>query len=334
MTPHPDTAPVATRAAAQVAGGVSVVIPTYNTLPYLKQTLESVLAQTHAPLEVLVVDDGSTDGTPDVAQAFGEPVRVIRQQNRGVCRARNRGFQASRGEFVCFLDHDDYWYPWKLALQLQALQSHPEVAVVFTDFKPWLPQNGAFADPRELGSAQAPALDIDPDLSGWIYHRLLLTCWALTSTTLIRRSAFEQVGGFDEALPYAEDWDLWLRLCRQHQFLRLRAASTLYRQHPNQGNRKLRDIDYRSELLESASRRWGLRSADGRSIDAKVFHERLARYHMQFGLHHLNDAHVRVALRSFWRAWRHHPTNLKYPAFALASLLGWKPRQYDPRGTV
>jgi glycosyltransferase involved in cell wall biosynthesis len=307
--------------------GVSVVIPTYNCERYIGQTLRSVLAQSHPPLEVLVVDDGSTDSTAAIVRSFGGAVRLIQQANSGVCAARNRGFDESRGEFVCFLDHDDYWFRWKLARQIEAFKVYPAAGVVYTGFVNWRSHGGDFPDPEELAVIAPSELIINHEYSGWIYHHLLLTCWALTSTAMLRREVFARIGGFDDQLPYAEDWDLWLRISRQHPFVKVEAMSTLYRQHPDQGNRKLRPIDYRTRLLEDASARWGLSSADGRTIERQRFKSRLARYHMEFGLQHLVNGGRLVAIRSFWRAWRHHPLRLRFPVLVAAACLGWRPRQ-------
>ena len=114
---------------------VSVVIPTYNRGPLIAATLDSALHQTRAPLEVIVVDDGSTDGTPDWIEAhYGARVRLIRQSNGGAARARNFGLAETRGEFIAFLDHDDLWLPQKLSLQLEAMESNARVGVVYSSW--------------------------------------------------------------------------------------------------------------------------------------------------------------------------------------------------------
>lgn len=305
---------------------VSVVIPTYNCESYIAQTLASVLAQTHRHFEVLVVDDGSTDRTRQIVEQHGSPVRLIQQANQGVCVARNLGFAQSRGAFVCFLDHDDFWFPWKLHRQLEAFAAYPAAGIVFTDFALWFPDKGSFPTPAGMAPPDTEPPEIDPEYSGYIYHQFLINCLALTSTAMIRRDAFAASKGFDPALPYSEDWDLWIRLSRQYPFIKLSRASTLYRQHVNQGNRKLRDIDYRTRLLETASKSWGLVSADGRSVDSTTFSQNLACYHLQFGLHHLVDGRRTVAMRSILKAWRHHPRRIKYLALLGAAAVGWKPR--------
>ncbi len=305
---------------------VSVVIPTYNCEAYIADTIASVLAQTHAALEVIVVDDGSTDRTAEIVEAIKGPVRLIRQPNQRVCVARNRGFEASRGEFVCFLDHDDYWYPWKLRRQLEAFAAYPQAGAIFTSFALWQPKDGAFPSPSSLAPPDDGPPPIDQRFSGWIYHEFLLDCWALTSTTMIRREAFARSGGFDPALSYSEDWDLWLRLAQTHEFVKLDRVSTLYRQHGDQGNLKLRMLDYRTLLLENAVRRWGLASRDGRRVEARVFHRKVSSYHLQFALHHMRHGSASVARSSLMKAWRHEPTRIKCGLLVVAATLGWRPK--------
>jgi len=305
---------------------VSIIIPSYNCEAYIEQTLASVLGQTHRPIEVIVVDDGSTDRTAEIVAAHGEPVRLVQQVNQRVCVARNRGFELSRGDFVCFLDHDDYWHPWKLQRQLEAFRRHPDAGVVFTAFELWPQVDGLFPDPLARASTDDDLPPENPILTGWIYHRFLLDCWALTSTAMIRREAFAASTGFDVSLPYSEDWDLWLRLSQEHPFVMLDRVSTLYRQHPSQGSRMLREIDYRTRMLWAARQRWGLASPDGRRLSDAEFDHNIAHYHMEFGLQHLRHGSRPLALQSLAKAWQTRPMKLRYGALLLAGLLGWRPR--------
>src|SRR5262245_49416395 len=114
-------------------GLVSVIIPSYNRAYIVGQAIESVLRQTYRPLEVVVVDDGSSDNTRAVVEQYGPPVRYFRQANAGVSAARNAGFRQARGAFVALLDSDDRWLPWKLSAQVALLRRFPEVGMVWTD---------------------------------------------------------------------------------------------------------------------------------------------------------------------------------------------------------
>ena len=171
---------------------VSVIIPVYNGGRYLRAALDSVFAQTYRPFEVIVVDDGSVDESGIIAQSF-HAVRYIHQANQGVAAARNHGLEASRGEFLAFLDQDDLWTPEKLKLQMDYLLSHPDVGYTLT-------QQQYFLDP----GATLPA---------WFRKELFSTVhtgWVL-GTLVVRRTTFEQVGNFATGYSAANDSDWFFR---------------------------------------------------------------------------------------------------------------------------
>lgn len=304
---------------------VSVIIPSHNCEAFIAQTIDSVLQQTFDDIELLVVDDGSTDRTVGIVQGYDPPVRLIRQANAGVCVARNRGIREAVGEFICLLDHDDVWFPHKLERQLRAFADNPEAGVVFSSFILWQHDDrGRFPAPSQFVPGDFPDR-LDPDYSGWIYHQFLLDCWMLTSTAMFRAEVFERCGVFDESLPFSEDWDLWLRISRCYPMVKLVRPTTLYRQHAEQGNRVVRDIDYRTRLLRGARKAWGLCSPDGRCVTARQFRRQLAEYDAAFGLFHLRWGRRPVGVRALARAWLTDPLGWKYPAYMLAGAVGWRP---------
>lgn len=305
---------------------ISIIIPTYNCESYIAETINSVLNQTFSDFELIVIDDGSTDHTRQIASSYGENVRLITQANAGVCKARNRGIREAAGRYLCLMDHDDYWFPDKLALQMDTMERHPEAGLVYSTFNWWFPDaNGAFP-PAEAYIEDPCPEGIDEDFSGWIYHLLLLDCWVLTSSALIRAEVFGRCGMFDESLPYSEDWDLWLRIAREYPFIKLKKSLTLYRQHAYQGNLVTRVIDYRTDLLTTAAEKWGLCSPDGRCITKQQFRRTISRYHRDFGIRHLLSGNLRIANRSFIKSWLTSPVSLKSLAYIPAGLLGWRPK--------
>jgi glycosyltransferase involved in cell wall biosynthesis len=314
---------------------VSVIIPTYNCSLYIRETISSILLQENAPdIEIIVINDGSTDETGDIARSFGDPVKVIDQKNSGVCSARNHGVKRACGDFMAFVDHDDFWMPNKLSNQLAAFAAHPNVDVVFTDFCRWNidAEDGNYPSPAQFTAGAKPQ-GFDSELTGWIYHQMLLSSWILTSTALAKSNAIYSSGGFNESLPYSEDWDFWLRISRQCQFLKLNEKSTLYRQHPDQGSRLVRPIDYRSLLLMKASKEWGLCSQDGHCVSPGEFRRFLAKCSASFGLEHLRatgDAHWPIAARAFLKAWSIDPFYIKSLGYLAASSFGWKPGWHSP----
>jgi len=183
---------------------VSVIIPAFNRAWCLEETLQSVWGQTFRNFEVIVVDDGSTDGTSALMRQFPE-VHVHRwEDNRGVSAARNRGIQMARGEWICFLDSDDRWVEDKLQIQVDWMKAHPECPACYTD-EIWI-RNGVRVNPKNKHRKY----------SGDIFQRCLPLCIISPSSILMRASVLEAVGGFDTDLAACEDYDLWLRLTSRY----------------------------------------------------------------------------------------------------------------------
>lgn len=304
---------------------VSVIIPSHNCEAYISETINCILAQDYSAIELLIIDDGSTDKTREIVLSYGNQVRLIVQENAGVCAARNRGIKEAFGHYICLMDHDDYWCPDKISRQVRMFTDYPETGIVYSAFTLWFSDSdGVFPQPNTI----IKAIDndgIDKEFSGWIYHLLLLDCWVLTSTAMLRSEVFHKCGVFDETLPYSEDWELWLRLSREFRFLKLSQSTTLYRQHRQQGNRKIRSIDYRTNLLINSVKKWGLCSRDGRCLSKLTFFRQLADYHSLFGLQHLIAGNKNIAIRSLLKAWAAYPIKLKYLAYVFAGLMGWQP---------
>lgn len=221
---------------------VSVVIPTFNRAYCLPRTLDSVVNQTHRNLEVVIVDDGSSDGTDELVARYAKQHRVIYhyQKNAGVTVARNQGLARATGEFIALLDSDDVWKPWKLELQLACLKHNPELGMVWTDMEA-LDPSGAIFSPRyirsmysayrwftidQLFSRSTPLAEVAPSLaslvggsrlhSGSIYSQMIMGNMVHTSTVLLRRARFERVKRFNEELRISgEDYDFHLRTCKE-----------------------------------------------------------------------------------------------------------------------
>jgi glycosyltransferase involved in cell wall biosynthesis len=179
---------------------VSVIIPTLNRRDLVCEAVASVLAQRDACPEVIVVDDGSTDGTPAALRAFGARIRCVRQPTRGVSAARNRGLRLATGIWVAFLDSDDLWHPRKLARQLAYHARNPLLRASQTG-EIWM-RNGVRVNPCRHHRK--------PD--GDIFDGSVWRCVVSPSAVMLRRDLLESLGGFDESLAACEDYDLWLRL--------------------------------------------------------------------------------------------------------------------------
>ena len=206
---------------------VSVIIPTYNYARFIEQAIESVLAQTHPNIEIIVVDDGSTDHTEEVLAKFGDKIKSIKQQNKGVGAARNNGVKVSDGAFVAFLDADDIWLPNKIERQLQVFQNDEEVGLVSVGMREF----------DKEGKTISLYLD---GKNGWCAEKLLVLSPMNVSGSAItlRRNAFERVGGFDEMkeLHPSEDWEFCYRVAREFKFHFIPELLVDYRNHGNNGH--------------------------------------------------------------------------------------------------
>ncbi len=189
------------------AVSVSVVIPTYNRREMVRAAIDSVLANTGAEFELIVVDDGSTDDTPDLARCVRGDARFIyeRTTNRGVAAARNRGVELARAPLVAFLDSDDLWAPSKLEKHVAFMGEHPEFGISQTN-EIWI-RGRQRVNPGTRHRKRAGDIFVDS----------LRTCLISPSAVIIRADLFRAIGGFDESMTAAEDYDLWLRILLDHE---------------------------------------------------------------------------------------------------------------------
>ncbi len=186
---------------------MSVVIPTYNRCESVLAAIDSVLAQTVKPAQVIVVDDGSDDNTSAMITARFTQVQLIKQPNQGVSHARNQGINAATEPWIAFLDSDDRWFKNKLAIQLQAINNHSNTVLCHCD-EHWI-RNGKRVNPMNKHQKRG----------GDIFEHCLPLCAISPSATMVRRSLFDSIGLFDESMPACEDYDLWLRICAKHPVL-------------------------------------------------------------------------------------------------------------------
>ena len=235
---------------------ISVVVPAYNAARTVAETLESILAQSLPPREVVVVDDGSRDGTLEVLRTFTDRVRVKTQPNSGVSATRNRGVEEAAGEWIAFCDADDVWHPDKLRVVAAVAASHPDVELLFHDF--WVIAGETIIETRATHSREHSLFplfkeglttmrkvlplesitrvdDAPPPLSevtAWLGHPfrwLLFGAIVQPSTVVMKRSTFLDLGGFDSSFRYAEDGEFFLRAAKAMPFLWIDASLTGYR---------------------------------------------------------------------------------------------------------
>ncbi|MBF0200456.1 MAG: glycosyltransferase [Desulfamplus sp.] len=179
---------------------VSIIIPTFNRAWCIAGAVESVLGQEYpGEMEIIVVDDGSSDTTREVLGPYKDKISLLVQENMGVSAARNRGIEFSSGEFIAFLDSDDLWMPEKLSCQMDFFMENPDAMICQTE-EIWI-RNGRRVNPKKRHKKP----------SGMIFEPSLRLCLVSPSAVMMRRDFFHVKGFFDETLPACEDYDLWLR---------------------------------------------------------------------------------------------------------------------------
>ena len=191
---------------------VSAIIPTFNRQELLRRALNSIQAQTFRDspqkqgqsLEIIVIDDGSQDGTREMIEKEFPAARYFYQENQGPSAARNLGIREARGEWIAFLDSDDEWMPGKLAAQMEFFAAHPEIKIAQTE-EIWI-RNGKRVNPMNKHRKRG----------GFIFEECLPLCIISPSAVMIHKTLFQEVGLFDESLPACEDYDLWLRIAARH----------------------------------------------------------------------------------------------------------------------
>jgi glycosyltransferase involved in cell wall biosynthesis len=183
---------------------VSIIIPTYNRVAFLIRALKSVFSQTFHSYELIIVDDGSTDGTEQYICNLDREIRYIKIAHSGVSRARNVGIDSSQGDWIAFLDSDDYWLPEKLEKQMRYLERFPEYRICHTD-EIWI-KNGVRINQGKKHKKS----------EGWFFVPSLDLCLISPSSVMIHTSVFREIGKFDESFDYVEDYEMWLRITSRY----------------------------------------------------------------------------------------------------------------------
>jgi len=292
---------------------VSVIIPVHNGARFLEHTLQSVLRQTYAPIEIVAVDDGSSDDSCEVIRRTAPSARLIRQVNHGVGVARNRGILEARGEFICFLDQDDWWEAEKVGRQA-ACFARPEVGLVHTAARYFADADGTWRN--------SPDETADPaELVGRCRRRLLLGNAICNSSVMVRRALFARTGlcSLEIRGNTVQDYDLWLRFAAVCEFAYIAEPMTVFRIHSAQGTSDRRGmLREQTAMLERVLR--GESAAARRAMRKRMaeLYDLLGSFHLDFH----DAAEARAAFRRSLR-WR----------LRFRSLLLWGVT-YLPRGGV
>mgnify|MGYP000321373830 FL=1 len=280
---------------------VSVVIPTYNREQYLQKALGSVLAQTYQCFEIIVIDDGSTDDTATLIRSFKKDITYIYQENQGISKARNVGIRNSRGDFIAFLDSDDYWFPEKTELQIALFQKHPEYGMVASRCAS-IRLDGRYRETNRPGS------------SGWVLEQLFRANFIRTSSAIIRRECFNRIGLFDEELKECEEYDLWLRIAAQYPIGFINKSLAVYIDNPTGvSTDSLTGRLYRLKVLEKEFLKT--------KIPSRLYNKRIANTCHYIGRHYLEKGQKKLGKDYLIKAQRLRPMYLKNAVYLILCLI-------------
>lgn len=230
---------------------ISVIMPTYNAVSTIRESIESILAQTYPNFELIIIDDGSIDGTQEIVREFNDSrIFYFYQKNKGVAIARNAGLRRARGEFVTFLDADDTYLPKKLEYQINFLSSHPEYDIAYCGMI-------HFSSVRPSKTMYHRG----PFPSGDIFPQLITRFFCQLNTVLIPKKIFEHVGYFDENFRDSEEWDLLIRIARagyrfgylEERLVKIKMDDASLSKFENQWKMKMHNLDFFLKLFTSLS---------------------------------------------------------------------------------
>lgn len=294
---------------------VSVVIPVYNGERYLREALDSVFAQTFRDYEVICVDDGSTDRSAGMIREYGEQVTLIQQANEGQGAARNRGARSARGAYLAFLDQDDRWYPHKLERQVAALDADPGAVLAYCN-SDRMDREGRLL---QVGATLAESQSAMESPLGRVTGEGLI----LPSSMLVRRDAFDRVGGFDGALRGFEDFDLSARLKQQGRFIFLEESGLCYRIHTAGFCRAggLSVIQSRARFLDRMRELF-----IGDREKQRLIRTMLAECYSDWGVREVKAGNKHDGRRLLCRSLREDPTKFRtYSRLVRSFLPAWSP---------
>lgn len=277
---------------------VSVIIPAYNVAEHLRECIDSVLAQ-DVPVEVIVVDDGSTDGTPSILKEYGDRIVAIRQANAGAAVARNVGLDRATGEYIAFLDGDDAWLPGKLRRQIELFDG--DTGLVYSGWYCLYPDGSV--------------TKVKP-LPGPTYADLLLNCHLLTTTVVMKRETAQQVGRFDPDLKRGQDYDYWIRASQVTKIKAVETPLAIYRVDGAAQVKKSRAINWESIVIRRAVEKFG-----SLGLSEAQVRDRLWGLGAGFGYTHFHQGNYPTAIRAFVDALKYRPTHAQTWLYLLASLM-------------
>lgn len=278
---------------------VSVIIPAYNAEATILEAVNSVLAQTYPNFELIIINDGSSDRTVDLLQNISDPrIKIFNYENGGISQARNRGISQARGDYITYLDADDYWTSDKLELQVLALQHNLQAALAYS----WV----YFKYETEANSYA----DTSVTYTGNVYGNLLLKNFLHSgSNALIRKKTLDEIGIFDPQLKVVEDWDLYLRIAAKYEFVLVPKIQIIYRQSTTSVTGNIQLMEYYLKLV--IDRAYKTAPAKLQYLKPQSLgwtYKYLAQQYLKYQLNSFKE--IQLASFNLYRAIRAYPLNV------------------------
>jgi len=276
---------------------VSVIIPTYNRAAYLQKALQSVKEQTYQTLEIIIIDDGSVDDTRKMLENYGGELHYFYQENRGISGARNAGIRRAHGEYIAFLDSDDFWLPDKTEQQLAIFKQHPEYGLVASRCAS-IRLDGSYREKNR------------PGRSGWVLEDLFKANFIRTSAAMVKQECFKNIGLFDEDLKECEEYDLWLRIAAHYPMGFINKSLAVYVDNPDGvSTDSLTGRLYRLRVLEKKYLQ--------EKLPAKLYSRRIADTCHYVGRHYIQKGEKELGLQYLLRAQKLRPVYIKNLLYLL-----------------
>lgn len=281
---------------------ISVVIPSYNRAGYIEKAIDSILQQKVENLEIILIDDGSTDDTRELVQnKYGNKVQYFYQENQGISGARNSGIKKAQGDYVAFLDSDDYWCPGKLEKQMALAEERPEYGLLASCCAS-IRIDGSFRETNRKGK------------SGWVLKDLFWANFIRTSSVIIRRDCFNRVGLFDDKLKECEEYDLWLRMADVYPVGFINESLSVYVDNPKGvSTDSLVGRLYRLRTLEKDYLK--------KKIPTNLYNRRMAINYNKVGRHYLGRGDKEKGIAYLKKAQSLAPFCLKYTFYLILGFI-------------
>lgn len=297
---------------------VSVIIPCYNNARHIATSIDSVLSQDYPSLEIIVVNDGSTDNSIEVLNQYADRIKLLTQENQGPAAARNTGIKAARGDYIAFNDGDDIWLPGKINAQIQYLENTPQTGLCYTSWVVWDQTQPLPEFLANLPKA-ANTTELVADRSGWLYTRLLAISAVCTITVMIRADIVRTVGLFNKDYAIGEDHDYWIRVSRLCQIDKLTGIYAIYRKNPNSTTQKVHPQNYSLQVLQAALNNYGRTCPSGKQVSQSQVNSYLGERNFAYGYNAMLKGHRQKAFESFKACIRLRYRLLKACIFLLIS---------------